>query len=89
MFCHLLQDETNTSVLTIYEEGSNKSNILANLSGNALNYDDILVPGNQIYITFHDNEIGPQTKLFLKIHKSLYNELLHNLTYQLLFQKSK
>ena len=65
------QDETNTSVLTIYEDGSNKSKFLANLSGNAVNYDNILTPGNQIYITFQDNEIGPQTKLHLKIHKSL------------------
>ena len=74
----MLQDKTNTSVLTIYEEGSNKSDILANLSGNALNYDNILVPGNQVFITFHDNEVDPQTKLFLKMHKSLYNELLHS-----------
>ena len=63
--------------------------ILANLSGNAVNYENISVPRNQMYITFQDDEIGPQTKLHLKIHKSLYNELLHNLTYQLLFQKSK
>ena len=72
------QDETNTSVLTIYEEGSNKSNIMANISGNALYYDNISIPGNQMYITFQDNEIGPKTKLHLKIHKSLYNELSYN-----------
>ena len=72
------QDETNTSVLTIYEEGSNKSNIMANISGNALYYDNISIPGNQMYITFQDNEIGPEKKLHLKIHKSLYNKLSYN-----------
>ena len=58
---------------------------MANISGNALYYDNISIPGNQMYITFQDDEIGPETKLHLKIHKSLYNELSYHKNYNLLF----
>ena len=75
---HILQDEGNGNFLIIYKEGSNNSEIMANLSGNAFHYDDVLVPGNQMFMTYEAKDIGPQTKLLIKIHKSQFNELLLN-----------
>ena len=74
----ILQDEGNANFLMIYKEGSNKSDVMANLSGNAFHYDNVHVPGNQMFLTYDAKNIGPQTKLLIKIHKSQFNRLLLN-----------
>ena len=59
----ILQDEGNANFLMIYKEGSNKSDVMANLSGNAFHYDNVHVPGNQMFLTYDAKKYWSTNKI--------------------------
>ena len=69
-----MQLENNKDFFYIYEGGSKKGKMIANMTGKE-NNTQISIPGNQMFVVFHTNDDNGGKGFHAKILESKYDPL--------------
>ena len=71
-FCvNFIQVEGGKGFFTFHEGGSDRGKIFANMTGKKNEEEQISIPGNQMFVVFHTNEITAKVIYFARIEESM------------------
>ena len=68
---NFIQIENGKGFFTFHEGGNDKGKIFANMTGKKNGEEEISIPGNQMFVVFHTNEITAKVIYFARIEESM------------------